>query len=256
MGIVLSLVSRKGGVSKTTLALNLAAVMGEDGLRVRLVDLDSQASLSQFFLGSEAVELLRPKHTVEALFDGATVESIEQPTRIPGVSLIPAGLRFKPDAVLAIPIRSAGIDVVLVDSPPDTNNPAVRSALLVSDFVLSPVVPEPFGLQSIASVQQLLGSVCMASNPRLSLLGYVVAMKQRLAVHSAVSELLRRIHGGQVFTTEIPSTAAFKEAAAAGKTLIEYQPRGQAANSLRALWQEAGERIAQSSKSAEKRRIA
>ena len=244
MGIVIALLARKGGVGKTTLAANMAAVAAAEGLTVRLVDLDSQASLSQHFLGSEAVENLRPSATVEALLTGEkTAEQIERVTRINGIKLVPAHLKLHAAAGCDLELRSRTTDVTLLDLPPDVTNPIVRAALVETDFVLSPVICEPAGLESIASVQALLAGVALATNPRLTLLGYIVSMKQRLAVHNALEALLRRIHGEQVFRAAVPNLAAFKEAAVARQTVIEFASESSAAGAVRAVWSEVESRI-------------
>ncbi len=96
MAVTIALVSRKGGVGKTSLSIDLAGMMASDGCRVRLVDLDPQASASQQILGCEAVENLHPRETVEALVTGrATAEQVTRRTQFEGVSLIPCHFAFE-----------------------------------------------------------------------------------------------------------------------------------------------------------------
>jgi len=181
---------------------------------------------------------------VEALIDGtAAAGDLTRPTRFKRIELIPAHLKLAVPRGVELQLRSADVDAVLVDTPPDLENPIVRAALISSDFVLSPIIPEPFGAQSIVSLTQTLYGVAVASNPGLRLLGYLINQRQRLAVHGAVEEMLRRIHGGQVLATVIPSRVAFKEAIAAGQPVGRYAPKSAAAKSVKALWSEILTRI-------------
>lgn len=248
MGAVLCMVSRKGGCGKTSLSIHLAGLWASEGLRVRLVDLDSQASLSQFFLGSEAVEQLRPTDTVEELFNGADPDAVERETRFKNISLVPAHLKLRIERNADLKLRGKSAHMTIVDTPPDLTNPMIRAALLTSDFVLSPVDPEAFGAQSIVSVQQALHAVAMAYNPALRLLGFAINKRERLAVHGVVEDTLRRLHGDNIFTTSIPSLTAFKEAVLAGKPVTEYDPDSKAAGVIKSFAEEAFERIAKAAK--------
>lgn len=250
MGITLCMMSRKGGCGKTSLSIHLAGLWAMEGLKVRLVDLDSQASLSQFFLGSEAVENLRPSETVEAVFGGADPEAVERETRFERITLIPAHLKLRVDRMAELNLRSRKADLTIVDTPPDLTNPMIRAALLTADFVVSPVDPEAFGAQSIVSVQQALHSVAIGFNPRLRLLGFVVNKRERLAVHGVVEDTLRRLHGDMIFGTTIPSLTAFKEAVLAGQPVTHYEEDSKAAVIIKTLAAEVFERI---EKAADKR---
>jgi chromosome partitioning protein len=244
MGAVIAFTSRKGGVGKTSLLWHLAGLWASGGLRVRLIDMDSQASLSQACLGPEAVDALRPSDTVEAVFGGVSSKSVERPTRWDRITLVPSHLGLRPPASSArLELRSQEAELTLIDTPPDTTSPLVKAALLAADFVLSPVDPECFGAASVLSVQSLCYSVAVAHNPELCLLGFVVNRRARLAVHAVVEDTLRRLHGEQIFATAIPDLAAFKEAALAREPLSHYSPRSKAAAIIRGLGEEVMERI-------------
>lgn len=246
MGAVVAFVSRKGGVGKTSLLWHLAGLWSVEGLRVRVVDMDSQSSLSQVCLGAEAVDGLRPSDSVEAILTGsAKAEAVERPTRWDRITLIPSHLGLRPSASsVRAELRSDEADLTLIDTPPDTTSPLVRAALLASDFVVSPVDPEAFGAASVLSVQGLCYSVAVAHNPQLCLLGFVVNRRGRLAVHGVVEDALRRLHGEQIFHAAIPDLVTFKEAALAREPLSYYAPRSKAAAIVRGLGEEVLERIA------------
>ena len=99
------------------------------------------------------------------------------------------------------------------------------------------------GVQSIVSVQRALHGVALATNPRLRLLGYVVNQRQRLSIHAAIEEMLRRLHGDNVFQTVIPSLAAFKEASLAQCPISEHNPKSAACKAIARLAEEILDRI-------------
>lgn len=245
MGLTLSLVARKGGCGKTSTAINLAGAALQDGAkRVLVVDLDSQASLSKVCIGASQAESLRPDQTVQAVAEGRCgVTDVIRETSIPGLLLLPshADLAIPPDAVLDL----AGVDadLVLIDTPPDTRNPAVRFALVASHAVASPMLPEAMGLQSVSGVQSLLLSAGLMDNPALTFTGWMISMRQRIALHELCETTMRRLHGDQVYSTVIPSAAAFKEAAAAGKPITHYSPKSAGAKVVRDLWAEVLTRL-------------
>lgn len=240
MGMVLSLVARKGGVGKTSCAMNLAgAALQEGAKRVLLVDFDSQASLSKACLGTAKVESLRPDCTVQAVAEGRkSAGDIVQESSVPGLLIAPAC----PDLVIPgdglLNLSDIDADIAIIDTPPDTKNPAVRCALMASHAVASPLIPEALGLQSVAGVQSLLLSAGLVENPALTFTGWIISMRQRIAMHELCETTMRRLHGETVFDTVIPAAAAFKEAIAAGKPITHYGPKSAGAKAVRALWDE------------------
>jgi chromosome partitioning protein len=245
MGMVLSLVARKGGCSKTTSCLNLAGAALQDGAkRVLLIDLDSQASLSKACLGSDQVESLRPDCSVQSVAERRrSAGDLIRETHIPGLLILPAHTDLAIPSGAALDLSGVDADLVIIDTPPDTKNPAVRFALVASHAVASPMLPEALGLQSVSGVQSLLLSAGLMDNPALTFTGWMVAMRQRIALHELCETTLRRLHGDQVFSTVIPAAAAFKEAIAAGKPITHYSPKSAGAKVVRELWQELLNRL-------------
>ncbi len=141
-------------------------------------------------------------------------------------------------------LGSEDFDLVLIDTPPQTNVSTVWSALCASDFAISPVPADAFGVQSIASILNLVAHVQSGPNPRLLILGYVLSMLHRNSVNDAYRETLRRLHGSQVFDTEIPHAAAFKEAISERKPLVNYKPRVKGSKLIAALGEEIEQRAA------------
>jgi len=105
------------------------------------------------------------------------------------------------------------------------------------------MLPEALGLQSVSGVQSLLLSAGLMDNPALTFAGWIMTMRQRIALHELCETTMRRLHGDQVFSTVIPSAAAFKEAIAAGKPITHYSPKSAGAKVVRELWQELLNRL-------------
>lgn len=244
MPVTIALMSRKGGVGKTSLCIHLAGAMASEGIKVRLVDLDNQCSLTQFFLGQDRTETISPEATVDALVDGRRkAPDIEQETTIPNITLIPGHLKMAVEKGAEINLKTGEFTVQLLDTPPDLLNPIVRTALLNTDLVLSPVLPEVPGVQSIVSVQKTLHGVALASNPGLRLLGWVINMRQRHSTHVAMEEMLRRLHGPATLNTTIPKLAAFEEAYMHGQPITHFAPKSPAGKTITVLWEEIFARI-------------
>ena len=245
MSVVLSLVARKGGVGKTSTALNLAGAALDDGATdVVLIDMDSQASLSKALLGASHVESLRADETVQAVAERTkSAGDVACETQIEGLRIVPAfnDLRVPIDAALHL----GGIDpdIIIIDTPPDVRDQSVRCALLASNVVISPVVPEGWGLQSCHSVQQLLMSAGLLSNQELFFAGWLPNMVQRVAIHSLCMDTLHRMYGGNVFTNALPQATAFKEAAANGVPVTHNKAKNKAAKCVRAVYEELINRI-------------
>ena len=245
MSLILSLIARKGGASKTTTALNLAgaALDAGDG-PVLLIYMDSQSSMSKSLIGPDAVKQLRPDQTVQAVADRSrTAGDVVVETRVPGLLLLPShpDLRIPPDAALNL----SGIDpvVTIIDTPPDIRDCAIRCALLASHAAISPVVPESWSLQSVPEVQQLLMTTGVISNERLVFAGWLMSMVQRIGMHTVCEHTMRRLHGDTVYTATVPHAVMFKEAGAAGVPVTHHAPKSAAAKVMRAVYSETMERM-------------
>jgi chromosome partitioning protein len=258
---ILSAVALKGGVGKTTLVHHAAGAWALAGRRVLCLDNDAQASLSSGFFGPAVVEAMDPAGTIAALYSGLDPlpEQIIRPSGIPGIDVIAgsrAAGRYNVPEPHEAPIEvqtclrsflaevEGQYDVVLIDNPPNLCA-ATWAALLASDHLIVPCVPEDYGSASLSPVFESVGLVRSGPNPGLRMLGLVLTMVQtRLAVHQLYEQTLREIHGRGVFTARIPLAADIKEAIARRRPITHYKPRGASAKVFRALVEEIGERIA------------
>jgi chromosome partitioning protein len=249
MALIVAMLARKGGVGKTSTALNLAGAALDDGTKtVVLIDLDSQASLSKALLGAQVVEQLRPDQSVQAVADRSrSAGDVVRETSVKGLLIVPSfpDLRIHPDGALHL----SGIDedaLVIVDTPPDIRDSAARCALIAAHAVVSPLVPEAWAMQSVPGVQQMLMGSGIVSNQNLMFAGWLLNMVQRCAMHTVCIDTMQRLHGGSVFSTMIPQAVAYKEAAGAGLPITHHAPKSAGAKTYRAVYAELCERIQKS----------
>jgi chromosome partitioning protein len=243
---VASFLNRKGGVGKTSSVFHLAGSFAATGRRVLVCDLDPQASLSQGYFGPRFVEGLPKSATVAALFDDAhdpDPADLVRRTPYDNISIVPASNDLtdhntpRPEEAgeyedslrdFLTEVRPH-FDVVLIDCPPNLQL-CSWAALVASDFVVVPVIPEDFSSQGLIYVQQAIDLAMTRRNPRLRLLGYVLTMyNSRLGIHRAYEKLLREQYGDLVFQSVFPLATAFKEAVSRRCPITADKPKSTAA---------------------------
>lgn len=254
-----SFLNRKGGVGKTSSVFHLAGCFASQmGCRVLVCDLDPQASLSQGFFGPVFVESLPKEKTVAALFDDAfdpDPEDLIHATGIAGVSIVPAsnaltdhntpkpeGSPYQDSLRDFLDEVRGGFDVVLIDCPPNLQL-CSWAALLASDFVVVPVIPEDFSSQGLVYVQQAVDHALTRNNPRLRLLGYLLTMyDRRIGIHGAYDKLLRGQYEELVLDNVMPLSTAFKEAVSRRRPVTIDKPKSAAAAAVQNLCRELYDR--------------
>lgn len=216
--LIASFLNRKGGVGKTSSVFHLAGCYARSGRTVLVMDLDPQASLSQGFFGPKAVEEMPAETTVSALFDDTLdpiPDDIIHDTAFENLFIVPANNDLtdhntpRPEASgdqqyalkdFVSEVRPY-FDVILIDCPPNLQL-CSWAALLASDFVVVPVIPEDFSSQGLIYVQQAIDQAMTKKNPRLRLMGYVLTMHNRmLGIHKAYEKLLREQYQDLVLET-------------------------------------------------------
>ena len=231
-GRILALVNQKGGVGKTTTAINLATALAAAGHRVLLIDLDAQGNASTG-LGIE-----RPARTMtsyELILGEAELEQAIVATEIPRLSVVPAsqdlaGVEFELAArerrefLLSRAIRSRvrDYDEVLIDCPPSLNLLTI-TALVAADSVMVPLQCEFYALEGLTQLTRTIERVQRALNPRLELQGVVLTMyDQRNNLCDQVAADVRGHLGAKVFDTMIPRNVRIAEAPSHGKPVLIY----------------------------------
>jgi chromosome partitioning protein len=249
MGRILALANQKGGVGKTTTAINLGAALAEQGERVLLVDMDPQGALS-VGLGLNPMALDQTVYNLlmdpKADVDGA----IEQ-TKLDGLELLPSNIDLAAAEVLLVgevareqalarvlrPLRDR-YDHVLIDCPPSLGLLTVN-ALTAADGVLVPLECEYFALRGMALLMDTIEKVRERLNPDLEVVGILATMYDARTVHGR--EVLARVEdafGDRVFRTVITKTIRFAEAPVAGESILSYAGSSSGAAAYRELAKE------------------
>lgn len=250
MGLVISLLNHKGGVGKTTSAINIGAGLVELGKRVLLIDLDPQANLS-LSLGiprqkSTIYEALRGEselvpYTVKEGLDvvtstldlsGAEMELINE-----------AGREYILRELLEVVEEE--YDYVIIDCPPSLGL-LTLNALTSSTYVYIPLQTEFLALQGLTKIKQIIDKVRFRLNKKLSIGGVIATMyDHRKVLNRDVVETIRKFFGNRVFDTYIRDNVALAEAPAQRKDIFEYSKRSPGAKDYLALSKEIIERTAQ-----------
>ncbi|MCX7597603.1 MAG: ParA family protein [Armatimonadetes bacterium] len=257
MAAVIAVANQKGGTGKTTTAVNLSVCLAEGGLRVLLVDADSQANAT-LSLGVDYTALERSMYDV--LAEGVPLGEIVRATDW-GVVLAPATLAlataemmlftaFRREQVLAdalAPLLGGDeepvFDVVIVDCPPSLGLLSING-LVAADWLIAPVPTEALALEGVGQLLQSVEVVQRRLNPRLRVMGLLATRfdpRERLA-HEAL-ERLRADYGQPVFETVIRKNVRLAEAPAFGQPVTVYAPGSAGAEDYRRLAREVAARL-------------
>jgi chromosome partitioning protein len=233
-GRVYALANQKGGVGKTTTAINLAACLAEAGERTLVVDLDPQANatsgLGERANGTSSLDLL----------DGVALPKLAKPTRFAGLDLVPSrpelagtaaelarrvdGERYLAEALAG---AAGAYSFVFVDCPPSLG-PLTVNALAAADRVLVPVQAEYYALEGLAQLVSSVELVRARLNARLALGGVLLTMvDRRTRLAADVAAEVRRHFGELVFRTAVPRSVRVAEAPSHGLPVTAYD-RGSA----------------------------
>ena len=249
---VVAVVNQKGGVGKTTTAINLAAAMAEVGHPTLLVDLDPQAN-STSGLGLDPA---RARLTAYHLLSGeAALEQVAQTTGMPGLTLVPSHIDLAGAEIelASVPEREgllrgalepvpAGTEIVLIDCPPSLGL-LTLNALVASTSMLIPTQCEYFALEGLRHLMYTHQLIRTRLNPRLAIAGIVMTQfDARTTLAWDVLQSVRRAYPHHILDTVIPRNVRIGEAPSHGKSVIEYDPTCKGAAAYRALAKELLER--------------
>ena len=249
---VMAIINQKGGVGKSTTAINLSAALGELGKQVLLVDLDPQGNSSSG-LGIEKSQVHICVYDV--LLNDVAIEDVIIPDVGEGLDLVPATINLAGAEVElvsemarenrlkdAVGSLRGKYDYVFIDCPPSLGLLTVN-ALVAADKLLIPIQCEFYALEGVTKLLDSMKRVKTRLNPTLDIFGVLLTMYDgRTTLSRQVVEEVRSYFGKTVFTTLIPRTVKLSEAPSFGQPITQYDPSGKGAQSYVNLAKEVVQR--------------
>lgn len=248
MGRIIAITNQKGGVGKTTTAINLSATLAEAGQRVLLVDFDPQGNASNG-LGIARDEI---DYTVyDALAESCTVQQAILKDVVERLDVLPADMNLAAAEVELIDVARkefvlkellmpvlASYDYMIIDCPPSLGTITIN-ALVAADTVMIPIQCEYYALEGLNQVMNTIGLIQHNLNPNLRLDGVVFTMfDARLRLSQQVVDTVKENFAGAIYQTLIPRNVRLAEAPSHGLPITMYAPSSSGAARYRKLAQE------------------
>lgn len=236
---IIAVINQKGGVGKSTTAVNLSAALGEMGKQVLLVDLDPQGNTSSGL----GIDKRQVRHCIyDALLNDINLEDIIIPDVCEGLDLVPATINLAGAEVElvsemarenrlkdAVGTMRGRYDFIFIDCPPSLGLLTVN-ALVAADKLLIPIQCEFYALEGVTKLLDSMKRVKTRLNPTLDIYGVLMTMYDgRTTLSKQVVKEVRGFFGKTVFETLIPRTVKLSEAPSFGQPITQYDPTGKGA---------------------------
>ncbi|MEC4272054.1 AAA family ATPase [Adlercreutzia sp. R25] len=233
---IIAIINQKGGVGKSTTAINLGAALGEMGKQVLLVDLDPQGNCSS---GLGVEKSLIQQCIYDVLLNDVPIENVIIPDIAEGLDIAPATINLAGAEVElvsemarenrlkeAVGCMRGKYDFILIDCPPSLGLLTVN-ALVAADKLLIPIQCEFYALEGVTKLLESMKRVKSRLNPTLDIYGILLTMyDSRTTLSKQVVDEVREYFGRLVFSTPIPRTVKLSEAPSFGQPITQYDPKG------------------------------
>ena len=253
MGKIIAIANQKGGVGKTTTAINISAGVAHLGFRVLVIDMDPQANLTSGLGYGKVYPTI-----YDVLVKNSEIEEVIRKTRIEGLELLPSEISLVGAEVELVDERNRETrlkriimplkreyDYIFIDSPPSLGLLTLNS-IVAADSVIIPIQSEFYALEGLGKLLNTVRKIQSKLNPRLTIEGVLITMfDTRLNLSHQVVEEVKKYFGDKVYNTVIPRNVKLAEAPSFGKTIFEYDPLSRGAESYRNLSEEFLERNGQ-----------
>lgn len=247
MGTIISIINQKGGVGKTTTAVNLSAYLADKGKKTLLIDEDSQGNSTSGLSRSVTFE----KSLYYVLLNDTSPGEAVVKTAVRKLHLLPASIDLAGAEIEIAPLAEREsllkrkieplreqYDYIIIDCPPSLGLMTLN-ALVASDSIIIPIQAEFYALEGLSQLVKTVQVVSRRMNPRLHILGILLTMFDgRTNLSLQVAEEVKKYFGSKVFRTVIPRTVKLSEAPSFGEPVLTYAPKSKGAEAYKKLSRE------------------